>query len=172
MRNSVLPVMGVLTVVAGAIGLQIGEGAIAQIDPIYFQGAPVAAQDVTKNPRPQPQPGFAQASGWAEGYAARAADCGDCPALLARHAYAPAQPGPVYTEATLQPRWAPQSVAIAPAEEAPAPVQTAEQRRMGRYLHYPINREQAEIAASVAMRSEAPSPAATSRPAPEEPAGL
>ena len=34
MRNSVLPVMGVLTVVAGAIGLQIGEGTIAQIDPI------------------------------------------------------------------------------------------------------------------------------------------
>ena len=170
MRNSVLPVMGVLTVVAGAIGLQIGEGAIAQIDPIYFSGAPVPAQDVTKNPRPQPQPGFAQASGWAEGYAARAADCGDCPALLARQSHAPLPAQPVYTEATLQPRWQPESVALEPSREA-RPVQTAEQQRMSRYLHYPINQEQAAVAASVAARSEAP-PGASTRPAPEEPAGL
>jgi hypothetical protein len=168
MRNSVLPVMGVLTVVAGAIGLQIGEGAIAQIDPIYFSGAPIPAQDVTKNPRPQPQPGFAEASGWAEGYAARAADCGDCPALLARQSHAPVQAQPAYAEATLQPRWDTESVMIEPAAEAPR-VQSAEQQRMNRYLHYPINQEQAEIAASVAARSEAAPP---SRPAPEEPAGL
>ena len=170
MRNSVLPVMGVLTVVAGAIGLQIGEGTIAQIDPIYFSGAPIPAQDVTKNPRPQPQPGFAQASGWAEGYAARAADCGgDCPALLARQSYAPAQVQPAYAEATLQPRWGSESLVIDPVREAPR-VQTAEQQRMSRYLHYPINQEQAEIAASVAARSEAAP--TQSRPAPEEPAGL
>ena len=35
-----------------------------------------------------PRPAYAQLYGWEQGYAARAADCGDCPALGARDAHA------------------------------------------------------------------------------------
>jgi hypothetical protein len=105
MRNSVLPVMTVLTIVAGAVGLQLGESAIGQIDPLYFEGRE-PLRDVSKDPRPPSSSAFAQASGWAEGYQARAEDCGDgCTPVMPATAAAPAAPLYAYSDPTIEPRW-------------------------------------------------------------------
>jgi multidrug resistance efflux pump len=167
MRNSVLPVMGVLTVVAAAVGLSIGESAIAQIDPTYFQGALLPAEDVTKKPRPAAQPGFAQASGWAQGYAARAEDCGDCPALLTRQTHAPVYSSAGFADATIQPRWE-QAAGAAAAATDEVLIRPAEERSISRYLHYPISADQAEIARARAAAAQA----ATSPAEAEGPTGL
>lgn len=159
MRNSVLPIMGVLTVVAAAVGLQIGESAIAQIDPTYFQGATTPPHDVTKDPRPQREPGFAQASGWAQGYAARAEDCGDCPALLARQSHAAVYAAPAYVDATIQPRWEQADAAGALAVDEEQMVRSIEASRINRYLHYPVSADQAETRRDLGTKP-APAPGA------------
>jgi hypothetical protein len=174
MRVSVLPVMAVLTIVAGAIGLSIGEGAIGQIDPLYFQGAAPEVRDVTKDARAQRQPGYADASGWEEGYRARAVDCGDCPVWASRQG-APAQV--TVPEVGLRPHWQEASAYRAYEEELAAQEQgqQAQPSPLSRYLHYPVNQEQAQIAASLAVeRQAAPErPAAPERNAEaNEPAGL
>jgi hypothetical protein len=60
---------------AVGIGVQMGESAIGQIDPIHFQGAapPVRAVDPAALPPPT-QSAYLQAYGWEQGNAARAAD--------------------------------------------------------------------------------------------------
>ena len=75
--------------VAAVLGVQLGQSAIAEINPIHFQGAAsAAARDRSRCRRPPPD-AFAAAYGWDEGQAARAADCGgDCDARQARHAIA------------------------------------------------------------------------------------
>ncbi len=77
-NSNLLPVMGVLTIVAGAVGLQLGESAIAQIDPIHFQGPAPTPRDVSRDPLPPLGPSYASAYGWAQSEAALAAECGDC----------------------------------------------------------------------------------------------
>lgn len=185
MRGAVLPVMGVLMVVAGAVGMQIGESAIAQIDPVHFQGAPPEPHDVTRDPRPAPPPAYADASGWAEGYEAMARDCGDCPMLLARHGYAPASSswGPPDELALISARpavhpapaaQAEEPLVIAAAEPAPPPPAA----RYSRYLDFPVNQDQAELARAVAAERDAQAQAQMQSPRqsrtlpPEEPTGL
>jgi hypothetical protein len=167
MRNSVLPVMGVLTVVAAAVGLQIGESAIAQIDPTYFQGPMEPAQDVTRNP--QRRPGYAQASGWAQGYAAKAVDCGDCPAHLTRQTHAAVYSAPAYADATIAPRWEDADAPVTLSSSVEEVVRPAEGRRIDRYLHFPVSADQAQIAR--ALDSAPPETQAPTAQA-EGPAGL
>lgn len=167
-RNStVLPVMGVLTVIAGAVGLQLGESAIAQIDPIHFRGPATAARDVSRARRPAPAPTYASAYGWAEGQAAVDLDCGDCPALNARTAFLPSfeplPPEPVPAQ------WEP------PAPSAPRTggheerVSAAEWRDYRRYVHYPVTQDQAELADSLSLAEESPEIILEDAP---DPAGL
>ena len=174
MRVAILPVMAVLTVVAGAVGLAVGDGAIGQIDPIHFQGAAPKPRDVTQIPRPAQAPGYAQASGWAEGYAAREADCGsDCPAYLVRQSREIAPASQPYREARLEPGWQAASAPAPMVVEAQPPLQQADAApsRLNRYLHYPVTQDQAAIARSVAAeRAAAPTTSRTLPP--EEPAGL
>jgi hypothetical protein len=146
----VLPVMGVLTVIAGAVGLQLGESAIAQIDPVHFQGAPPELRDVTANPRPRPVNAYAGAYGWEAGQQVRAADCGDCPALNARDAYAVAGPLP---DPSIARDWEEQPAYDAAAPDPEAQRYATEWRRVSRYVHYPVTPEQAEIAESLAVDS-------------------
>lgn len=163
MRNSiVLPVMGVLTIIAGAVGLQLGESAIAQIDPIHFQGPRPALRDVSRDARPQPGPTYASAAGWAEGPQVGDLDCGDCPALNARTAYAGYGADAVPDE----PWRAPLTFDRADYEEQ---ADTREWSEISRYVHYPVTQDQADLADSLAVDRAAR--AATERE-PAEPAGL
>ncbi len=163
MRNSVLPVMTVLTIVAGAVGVQMGEGAISQIDPIYFQGGNLPPRDVTKDPRPASSSAFAQASGWAEGYMARAADCG--PGCAPRPA-ARAAPLVAYRDETIEPRWQ-YAEDVASGDELRIE-RSLESTQVQRYLHYPVSADQAEIRAGLDGE-----PAQAAEPAPAEgPTGL
>ena len=79
-------------IIAGAaFGIHLGDSAISQINPLYFQGPAVHPRDrgaeVDANPIDSSAPRYAELYGWAEGQEARAADCADCPALVARDAY-------------------------------------------------------------------------------------
>ena len=160
MRNSVLPVMTVLTIIAGAVGLQLGEGAIGQIDPTYFQGPLEKPRDVTKDPRPPRRPDFAEASGWAEGYQAMAADCGGCSPVRSSQAV-PAAPLFAYSDRTIEPQW--QQAADSVAADVPQFERSVEAGQVQRYLHYPVSADQSEIRAGV--EGEAPAQV-------EGPAGL
>lgn len=157
MRNLTLPVMTVMTVISGAVGLQIGESAIAQIDPLYFQGPAPAPIDVSRNARPAGPNAYAEASGWEEGQAARAQDCPDCGAASSG-VYATSRsdslPGPTPGSAER----APIEQAELVIEEAPFE-RSAESQRVRRYLDYPVSADQARIRAALEAEAEAAAPA-------------
>jgi hypothetical protein len=79
-----------MVIAAAALGIHLGESAIDQINPLYYQGAAVhprdrgaAIDESAVQPRP---PRFADLYGWAQGENARTAECGGCP-TVARDAY-------------------------------------------------------------------------------------
>lgn len=84
--------LGGAVLVAAAAGILLGESAIDQINPLYYQGAAVhprergAALDETALAPAAAR--FADHYGWEEGRAARSADCDGCDALGARDAFA------------------------------------------------------------------------------------
>ena len=139
-NSNLLPVMGVLTVVAGAVGLQLGESAIAQIDPIHFQGPAPTPRDVSRDPLPPLGPDYASAYGWQQSEMALAAECADCPARNARTAvastwepvYEAAPPPPRYVEASV-PRYVPDDVRLEREVD--------EWRDVTRYTSYPVEEE-------------------------------
>ncbi len=153
-RNSTLPVLTVLTLIAVAGGFQLGETAIAQIDPLYFEGAAPPPRDVTQRQRSSQPNAYAAASGWEEGYAARSVDCGaDCPPSLMDRSIMPADTPPVrYSDQTIEPSW--EKASSPEPEDLLLPEQPAAQSRVGRYLHYPVSAEQAEIRAALDGRAK------------------
>jgi hypothetical protein len=141
---------------AVGLGVQMGESAIREIDPVHFQGIPPhprergAAIDPNALP-PAPQSAFGQAYNWGDGRAARTADSGYedfdfAPPPAVRRAAAPVQyeaPAPL----SLQP-WPPGQVSQHPEVE--------------RYLAYPVEQK---------VAPEAPAPAEEDTPPAEEPDG-
>jgi hypothetical protein len=82
--------LGSAVLLAAAAGVLLGESAIDQINPLYFQGAAVHPRDrgaVFESRLPPPAPRFADLYGWDEGRTARSSDCVDCEALTARDAF-------------------------------------------------------------------------------------
>jgi hypothetical protein len=155
LRNSTLPVLAVMTLVAVAGGYQLGEAAVAQIDPLYFEGAAAPARDVTQRVRPGQPNAYAAASGWEEGYAARSVDCGaDCPPPLTDGTVTRADVALTpYADPTIAPRW---EEASSPAPtDLLVPEGTPEESRVARYMHYPVSADQAEI--RTALDGEKPS---------------
>lgn len=141
-----------LLVAAGALGVHLGQAAIDDINPLYFEGAAVHPRDrgaeVSELGIEARAPLFAQAYGWEQGQAARNADCGDCAALGARDAYA----GGEVRFAVLQSGWRteaqPASYRYEAEPEAPAAEQQAqpivyivENADVARYASYPIETE-------------------------------
>jgi len=135
------PLLGAVLIGAAGIGAHMGETAIAAIKPLYFQGAAVhprdrgAAVDPALLPAAGPQ--FADHYGWAQGAAARLADCGDCAALAARDQYAVL---PVYQVAIATAEPLPQRMAVrAEPESEPEPDFVVEAApEIERYAYYPI----------------------------------
>jgi hypothetical protein len=156
-----------LVVAAGAIGVHLGQAAIDDINPLYFQGAAVHPRDrgaEVSELSLQPQPAtFAQLYGWEQGQAARTADCGNCAALGARDAY-----GGTVQFAVIQGGWRTEArpAVYAPAEPAEAATPEAEDAQpqiviasadVARYANYPIEVQQQ---APAAEQAEAAVPAA------------
>jgi len=148
-RPYLLPTLGVALLVGGLVGVQLGESAIAGINPIHFQGEaePPAGVQVNAAPANAP-PTYLDAYGWEEGQSARASDCGDC-----------ARPGETYalvrTEQPLRmagPNWRDETGA---AELDPGPPGEVRARRgdreVARYADFPI-----EAKPESAPRAEAP----------------
>lgn len=152
-----MPVLSVLGIIAVAAGLKLGETTIAQIDPLYFEGAAPKVRDVSSDAPPPSAPAYASASGWAGGVAAPARDCIDCPATLVETGgpRIPNEPLYAYSDPTIEPRW---TRAGAPAEDAdiaPEPAPIAASERVRRYADYPVSAEQAEQRTAPPRRSAA-----------------
>jgi hypothetical protein len=140
--------LGTVLAGAAAIGVEMGESAIADINPIYFQGEAVHPRDrgaAVADVMPAAQAtSFADHYGWAEGQAARLADCIDCAALRARDQFAALPVRDQY--AAIPVRYAvvetapePEPVRIHRPEPEPAfIVETAD---VDRYAYYPIEEE-------------------------------
>jgi hypothetical protein len=140
-----LPILGASLLGAVVVGLHLGESSIGLINPIYFQAPPLHPRErgaaIDEASLQQRGPAYSQLYGWEQGYAARAADCGNCEALQARDAYAHAYSARVPyfgNHAAVRP-----AVAAAPdvleerlaeAREDPAP----RLAQIERYAYYPV----------------------------------
>lgn len=128
--------MGALALAVG-LGVQLGESAVREIDPLYFQGPaarPAGLDAVAEAPAPAPA-AYAQAYGWQEGNAARLAESSiDYP-------YAPT-PMPVAARQLQEPAPPP------PLSLAPWPAgQVSAHPEVERYTDYPIEAKEAPAAA-------------------------
>jgi hypothetical protein len=146
-----LPVIGVSLLAAVAFGVHLGESSVGLINPIYFQAPPLHPRDrgaaIDESRLVQRGPVYAQLYGWEQGYAARAADCGNCPALEARDAYSARVPyfgSDGELRATVTQARSDLGESFAEASEVvvhrPAEVE--------RYAHYRISEDEAEAEAS------------------------
>lgn len=149
LRKSTLPVLTVLTVIAVAGGFQLGETAVAQIDPLYFEGAAAPARDVTQRPGGSRSNAYAAASNWEQGYADRTVDCGaDCPPALTDRSVTRADVALTpYADPTIAPRW--EEASSPEPDDLLATERPEEPSRVARYMNYPVNAEQAEIRAAL-----------------------
>jgi hypothetical protein len=132
------PAIGALALSIG-IGVQLGESAVGEIDPVYFQGAALHPRDrgaaIDPNAQPPLQSAYAQAYGWAEGNAARLAESGvDYP-------YAPT---PVAYQG-IEPGWQPRAMPAVDLQ-AWAPGEVSARPRVERYMDYPIEADPADRA--------------------------
>lgn len=120
-RIHALSAFGALAFAGAVLGVHVGQSAIDQINPLYFQGAPVHPRDrgaAVDESLPAPErTRFADHYGFEEGEGARAADCGDCAALHARDLHAQRS-----HFAVIETGWraAPQQAAYAPEAEPEA----------------------------------------------------
>src|SRR4051812_18706224 len=114
---------------AVGFGVQMGESAIGEINPIHFQGAATRPQGIDPSALPPPpQSTFAQAYGWEQGNAARQAD------------------GAGYEDFDYVPRAEVRQAAEPVWHDAPVPVvlrpwppgQVSSHPEVDRYLDYPI----------------------------------
>jgi hypothetical protein len=115
---------------AVGIGVQMGESAIGEINPIHFQGAapPVRAIDPAALPPPATS-AYAQAYGWEQGNAARQADGGS----FQDFDYVPQ---PAMLQRTAEPSW---REPAAPVNLTPwPPGQVSSHPDIERYTDYPI----------------------------------
>jgi hypothetical protein len=121
------PAMGGLALAVG-LGVQLGESAVREIDPLYFQG-PVARPMGVEPPLPPAPSAYAQAYGWEQGNAARLA------ASAIDYPYAPT-PVPVMLPAAA-PAEPPRPLSLAPWPAG----QVSPHPEVERYTDYPIEQK-------------------------------
>jgi hypothetical protein len=153
---------------AAIVGVQLGRSAISEINPVHFQG-PLAPQAITPPPEPAPFDPYGQSYVWAMDPGRAFADCmpdcsgGQMPRAmrLALDESAGRDPSlPIWRDATpateLQP-WPPGALPNG--------------RTFERYMHYPVDREQAEhsLAEPAAAPAVTATPAEALRPPPSAP---
>lgn len=161
-RPTSLAMTSIGLVIAAIVGVQLGKSAISEINPIHFQGPLERPQAITPPPEPAPFDPYARSYDWSLP-PAPAVECGaDCDSVQVERAAqfaldreAGRDPAlPYWRDATpaaqLRP-WAPGEM---PGGNLP----------IERYMRYPVNREQADLAAAEASaqaEARAPTPAPT-----------
>ena len=143
-RSNALLASSVALLAAALIGVQLGHGAIAEINPIHFQGAAEPPQGIDPGAvRPPVPDSFALAYGWDQGYAARAYECaGNCGAREIRQAAVIAME-PIGGQVAGAPVWRDATPVTEPKPWAPGETATAA-LSVERYLHYPVEQASAE----------------------------
>jgi hypothetical protein len=147
--------LGAVALAVG-IGVQLGEGAVNQIDPLYFQGPALhprdrgAALDPNNLPGPIVSP-YLQAYGWAQGNAALAAYA----TPRVDYPYAP-DPAPS-VQRLAETEW--EVVELPAAQPWPA-TPAGENPEVERYARYPIE-EKADSAPQPAAQEAARAPVRT-----------
>jgi hypothetical protein len=128
---------------AAIIGIQLGQSAISEIDPVHFQGPaqrPVGIEAATA--RPAGDAPFSQPYVWSQSAAPGAECVGDCEARQARAAAAAALAEAVETRDRSAPYWRD----VTPTTELP-PWRPGALPNGGlsveRYMHYPVSQDQA-----------------------------
>jgi hypothetical protein len=159
-------------VIAAIVGVQLGRSAISEINPIHFQGPLERPRAITPPPEPTPYDPYAQPYVWSMPPPASPGDCmRDCDTAQAREAMRLAMDASAGRDPAL-PYWRDATPAT---ELRPWPPGALPERGRGveRYLHYPVDREQADRTGA----EPAPAAAATAAaealrppPAPPEPA--
>jgi hypothetical protein len=155
-RSTALIAASAGLMIAAVIGLQLGQSAVSEIDPVHFQGPaapPVGVETVTASPAGS-EP-FSQPYVWSQSGPPGAAECvGDCEARQARAAAA-AFAGPVETRDLSAPYWRD----VTPTTEL-RPWRPGALPNRGlsveRYMHYPVTQDQAAETAAVAEEAAAP----------------
>ena len=165
-RPSRLALTSIAVVAAAIIGVQLGQSAISEINPVHFQG-PLAPRAITPPPEPAPYDPYAQQYTWSMAPPVLSADCGpDCDGTQARQAMRLALDDSAGRDPALPP-WRDATPATQLQPWAPGTVSNG--RTFERYMHYPVDREQAEhpMAQPAAVAASAPAtPAEALRVAP------
>jgi hypothetical protein len=156
-RSNALLGLSVAFLVAAVVGVQLGQSAISEINPIHFRGELARPVGIDPNAVQPASDAYAGAYGWDQGYAARAADCGgDCDARRARDAVAFAFVEPVPPRTISAPYWRDVTPTAEPRAWAPGEVPNGG-LSVERYMHYPIERED-QAAGEQAAADEKPAP--------------
>jgi len=153
-RQNSLALASVGLVAAAILGVQLGQSAIAEIDPIHFQGPQERPRAITPSPEPAPYNPYAQTYVWSMP-PPPAADCGpDCDTAHARRVVQLALDETAGRDPAL-PYWRDATPAT---ELRPWPPGETPDRGLPleRYMRYPVNREQAERAAAVPAPAPVP----------------
>jgi len=154
-RPSRLALASIGVAAAAIIGVQLGQSAISEINPVHFQG-PLAPQAITPPPEPAAYDPYAGNYVWSMNPPPLSVDCRpDCysgqGARLALDESAGRDPAlPYWRDAT-------------PATELRpfAPGAVPGGGTFERYMHYPVDREQAEHPQAEPVAAPVPAPPAT-----------
>jgi hypothetical protein len=162
-RPSRLALTSIGIAAAAIIGVQLGQSAISEINPVHFQGA-LAPQGITPPPEPAPYNPYARQYVWSMNPPPLLADCGpDCDGTRARQAMRLALDESAGRDASL-PYWrdATPATELQPWRPGAVPGDGT----FARYMHYPVNREQAEhpLAEPGVVQAPSANPAEPLRP--------
>lgn len=167
-RPSRLALTSVGLVIAAVIGVQLGQSAISDINPIHFQGPLERPQAITPPPEPAPYDPYARQYVWTMPPDPTLAGCvaSDCGAAETRMAVQLAMDESAGRDPALPPwRDATPNTELRPWQPGEVP---GRGRGVEHYMHYPVSREQAEAiaaeAAQPAVTAVAATPAETLRP--------
>lgn len=156
-RPTALIALAVALPAAAMLGVQLGQSAIAQINPVHFRDDPAPRAVDSSALAAAPVDPYAQAYGWDRGNAARAVDCGGtCDAGHVDEAQALAFAAPARSASA--PYWRD----VTPDTELrPWPPGAVPNRGLSveRYMHYPVQAE-AAAAPDDAPVADTPPPAA------------
>ncbi len=154
-RPTSLALTSVALLAAAIIGVQLGQSAISEINPIHFQGPLERPQAITPPAEPAPFDPYGQPYVWSMPPPPAAMDCGsDCDGAQARQAMRFAMDASAGRDPSL-PAWrdATPTTELRPWAPGAMPGRSP---TFERYLHYPVNREQAgQVAAEPARPAEA-----------------